>query len=204
MYSKFKTMTQKRIGKFLIEVEQDESPESPRDWDNLGKMICFHGRYNLGDKHDYNSDDYSGWEEQRKDIEKNEDVCVILPLYLYDHGGITISTTPFSCRWDSGQIGWVYVSKSKVREEYSVKRITQDIIDKVTKILEGEVKTYDTYLRGEVYGYRIFKVEECNLGHEHKNLVESSWGYYGDDECMTEAESIVNNYIEHNMKSVEV
>ena len=187
---------EKRIGNYLIEIIQENDPESPREWDNLGKMICFHSRYNLGDKHDYRSNDYSGWEEQRKDIEKKENVCVMLPLYLYDHSGITMNTTGFSCRWDSGQVGWIVVSKEQVRKEYGVKRINKELIEKVTNILESEVKTYDQYLTGDVYGYRISKITECELGHEHKEEVDSCWGFYGEDECMTEAEGIVDYHIE--------
>ena len=125
--------------------------DNPRSWDNLGKMVCFHRRYDLGDKHDYNHNDYNGWEEMKNAIIKEEDVCVILPLYLYDHSGITMSSSPFSCRWDSGQVGWYFVSKKKVREGYGVKKITQSLIDKVTEVLESEVKTYDMYLTGELY-----------------------------------------------------
>jgi hypothetical protein len=187
--------TEKRISNYLIEVIQDESPESPREWDNLGTMICFHGRYDLGDKHDYQSGDYSGWDEQRKDIEKKENACVILPLYLYDHSGITMKTSPFGCNWDSGQVGWIVVSKEQVRKEYNVKRINKELIEKVTKVLEGEVETYDQYLTGDVYGYRISKVTECDFGHEHKEEVDSCWGFYGEEECMTEAEGIVDYYL---------
>ena len=38
------------------------------------------------------------------------DGMVILPLYLYDHSGITMNTCGFSCPWDSGQVGWIYAS----------------------------------------------------------------------------------------------
>ena len=31
-------------------------------------------------------------------------VAIVQPLYLYDHGGITMNTTGFSCSWDSGQV----------------------------------------------------------------------------------------------------
>ena len=113
-----------------LEIVQDNNPDSPREWDNMGTMICFHGRYNLGDKHNYDHRDYSGWEEMETAIIKNESPAVILPLYLYDHSGITISTSPFSCGWDSGQIGFIFVSKEKLRKEYGVKRITKDIIQK--------------------------------------------------------------------------
>lgn len=124
--------------------------DNPRSWDNLGKMVCFHGRYDLGDKHDYKHQNYDSWDEMEKAIIKEENVCVILPLYLYDHSGITMNTTGFSCRWDSGQVGFTFVSKEMVRKEYGVKRITKSVIEKVTKVLIGEVDTYDKYLTGEL------------------------------------------------------
>ena len=38
-----------------VSIEHDCDNRSPRnDMDNLGKMICFHGRYNLGDNHKMN------------------------------------------------------------------------------------------------------------------------------------------------------
>ena len=186
---------EKRIGNYLIEIIQDDYTESPREWDNLGTMICFHSGYNLGDKHDYQFYDYDSWDEQRKDIEKKENSCVILPLFIYEHSGITISTSPFSCTYDSRQLGWIVVSKEKVRKEYGVKRINKELIEKVTNILKNEVKTYDQYITGDVYGYRVSKVTECDLGHEHKEEVDSCWGYYGVEECMTEGESVVNYYL---------
>lgn len=154
-----------------LEIYQDEPHESPREWDNLGTMICFHGRYNLGDKHDYSHHDYSGWAEMQEAIEKNENVAVILPLYLYDHSGITISTSPFSCNWDSGQIGFIFVSKEKLRKEWNFKRITKDLIEKAERQLLSEVETYDQYLTGDVYGFKLFD--------ENGNEEDSCWGFYG-------------------------
>lgn len=203
MYSKTKYMT-KKIGNYLIEIKQDINPESPRKWDNLGTMICFHRNYNLGDKHDIKYQDYSGWEEQLKVISKNEDVCVILPLYLYDHSGITMNTTGFSCRWDSGQVGWIFISKEKVRKEYSVKRISNKLKERITQYLINEVKTYDQYLTGDVYGYKISKITKCELGHEHTEELDSCCGYYGEDECLEEAERIVQHYREPKQLELEL
>jgi hypothetical protein len=179
---------EKRIGNYLIEVIQDNDPQSPREWDNLGKMICFHGRYDLGDEHDFSR-------EESQEFLKSKEICVSLPLYLYDHSGITMSTIPFGCNWDTFQVGFIYITKEKVRKEYNVKRINKELIEKVTKVLEGEVKTYDQYLTGDIYGYRISKVTECELGHEHKEELDSCWGFYGEEECMTEGEGIVDYYL---------
>ncbi|MCX4363931.1 MAG: hypothetical protein OSJ74_11235 [Clostridia bacterium] len=40
-------------GNYKLEVFRDEDAENPREWENLGKMVCWHRRYNLGDKHEY-------------------------------------------------------------------------------------------------------------------------------------------------------
>jgi hypothetical protein len=107
---------------------------------------------------------------------------------LYDHSGITISTGSFSCQWDSGQVGFIFVSKHKVQKEG---------IDetKVEDYLNGEVETYDQYIRGDVFGYKVYKVSTCDLGHEHEEELDSCWGFYGDEECMTEGEGVVKYYM---------
>ena len=39
-------------------------------------------------------------------------------LYLYDHSGITMSTGSFCDSWDSGQVGFIYVTKEDIEKEY--------------------------------------------------------------------------------------
>ena len=186
-----KSIEKKKIGDYKIKIYPDTDPSDPRGDDNLGTMVCFHGRYNLGDKHNYRHGDYTGWDDMKKHIIKDHDVAVILPLYLYDHSGITMSIAPFSCPWDSGKVGFIYVTKEKVREEYGGKYVTKKVRDCITKYLEGEVETYDQYLTGDVYGYKI-----TQKGEE----IDSCWGFYGQDECMKEAESIVEGLIKRELE----
>lgn len=165
-----------------VRIFQDECGESPREWDNLSTMVCFHERYSLGDEHDYNSNDYSGWDEIKEQIEKDNDVAIILPLYMYDHSSCTISTTPFECRWDSGQIGWVFCTKEKVRDSFLVKRISEKVLKKALTCLLGEVEVYDQYLRGDVYGFQLVQYEECACCHTtQEEVIDSCWGFYGYD-----------------------
>jgi hypothetical protein len=157
-----------------LKIIHDSCAESPREWDNFGKMICFHGRYDLGDKHNYNADDYSGWEEMEKAILTDEGKgAIILPLYLYDHSAVSISTSPFSCRWDSGQIGFIVVNKKTILDNFGGKIITQKTREKAIKLLDAEVETYNYYVEGEVYGFRIVD--------ENDDEVDSCWGFYGTD-----------------------
>jgi len=156
-----------------VTVKQDTDPQSPREWDNLAKIICFHSRYNIGEKHDYKHGDYSSFSEMGEDIIRKENAAVIMPIYMYDHSGICISTKPFSCPWDSGQIGWAVVSKEMARKEYSCKRVTKAIIAKITSVVEGEIETYSQYLEGDVYGYEETNSEGKDVG--------SCWGFFGND-----------------------
>lgn len=117
-----------------------ESQLDPRnDQDNMGIMICFHRRYALGDKHSYSI-------EQAKKIAKNSTLC--LPIYMYDHGGITISTKPYSCPWDSGQLGFIYTTMERVTAFWGKKALNKSLKAKVLKALENEVSVYDDYLVG--------------------------------------------------------
>ena len=171
---------EERIGNYILRLYYDENPCDPREDYNLSKMVCFHKRYNLGDDHDFKSDDFDSWDEMEKHIAGTEDPLIIKPLYLYDHGGITISTSSFGCQWDSGQVGFVYVRKQDVRDSFSIKRCGQPMKERVDVLLEGEVETYDKYLQGQVYGYEIGKVSED--GHEEG--LERCGGYYDEVQCV--------------------
>ena len=100
---------------------------------------------------------------------------IVLPLYLYDHSALAMSTDSFIGRavhaeWDSGQVGWIYVSKEDIRAEYQVDRITPSVREQAENRLKDEVRIYDAYLRGECYGYELYKNGE---------LTDSCWGFVG-------------------------
>lgn len=58
----FKEKKGNRILKIYQDMNEDEE-ESPRNWDNVGKMICFHREYKLGDKTDLTSNIFDSWKE---------------------------------------------------------------------------------------------------------------------------------------------
>lgn len=168
-----------------IEIYQDTDPINPRENDNADIMICFHNRYDLGDKHKYNSNDFSGWDALKQQIVKDYAPVAIKPLYLYDHSGITISTNPFNCRWDSGQIGFVLISRETALKENFSKRLTKKIKNWANRYIDASVKEYDQYLTGDVYGY-IVKDEN---GEE----TDSCWGFYGIDYTIEEAKRVADS-----------
>jgi hypothetical protein len=147
-----------------LKIVSDSDPVSPRDNDNLGTMVCWHRRYRLGDEQP--TQEPTEWFK-----ENVPDGSVVLPLYLYDHNGITMRTAAFTCPWDSGQVGWIYIAPEKIKNEYSVKRISKKLRERVAGYLDQEVKTYDHFLTGQVWGF----VYEQN-GEQQ----DSCWGFLGD------------------------
>ena len=154
-----------------LQIFQDTWAESPRSWDNLGTMAIFHKRYNFGDEVSFSSEEFDGWKEMEDYINNKLKAVVCLPIYMYDHSGITINTQGFSCPWDSGQVGFIYVTDNKMKEYYG------DIyylphIEKAKKILLSEIETMDQYIKGNVYGFYLIK---------NKETIDSCSGFYGSD-----------------------
>ncbi len=183
------------FGAYTINVQRDDMVESPREWDNLGTMTYWHRNYILGDVdgskiHGEFSSQSNFWielagiedEGQELDMEKVMELAhqrhVILPLYLYDHSGITMSTSSFSCQWDSGQVGFIHMSLEKIRNEFSCKRISKKMREKIEGYLTNEVKSFDDYITGNCYGFSITR--EDPDGEEVD--IDSCYGYLGDPE----------------------
>ena len=167
--------------KYRLSIYHEDSPESPREWDNLAIMVCFHNNYNLGDKdHGYSKKDFDSWKELCEQIVKDHEPVVIKPVYMYDHSGITLSTGEFSCKWDSGQVGFIFVSKERCVSEYGV--VNPESIERATSVLDGEFRTYNEYAKGNVYGFKLEEKIKCGeCGHVEYNELDSCWGFYGND-----------------------
>lgn len=99
-----------------------------------------------------------------------EKAYVVLPVYLLDHSGLAMSTTDFNDRWDSGQVGIIFVSNEKIKEEYEVDFIEPVLRLQVEERLKEEVAEYDAYLRGECYCFELY---------EDGELVHSCGGFTG-------------------------
>lgn len=178
----------------IIKIYHDPDAESPRAWSNLGTLICWHRRYRLGDSHPFDSPEaflrnLAGVSEQSdltmdQLLERAERKAVILPVFLYDHSGLAMNTIGFHCPWDSGQVGYVYVTLEAVRKEVGAKRVTKALRERAQDILRGEIVTYDAYLGGRVYGYVI---------EQDGEEVDACWGFVGDYEtgCLPEARHAV-------------
>jgi len=162
----------------------NDGDNNPRDWDNLGVIVGFHRDFGLqevkGEVFRTPEDFHAWW-----GAEHRGGVC--LRVYAYIHSGITIKTgesNPFSCDWDSCQVGYVFITGDRIRKEFGVKRITEKTRERARRALVSEVETLDCYLRGEVYCYTV--------EDQDGDILESCGGYVGDrEQCKADAVDIM-------------
>src|SRR5690606_16220468 len=162
-----------------------------------------HRRSDLGDVTRYPDDSETETLADfiRETIEDREgegaaDGAIAMPLWLYEHSGMTMRASkenlladgvsvsnPFSCPWDSGMVGFIYMTRETMDREWSRRDDPRDRRADAMDCMAAEVETYDMWLRGEVYGYIVADPD----GNEH-----SCWGVLGDlnDYVMAEAMSI--------------
>ena len=151
--------------------------------------------------HQDEADDEELNDEELRDFKKIvrqwlDDHVAILPVFMYDHSGITVRTHPFSCGWDSGQVGIIYLEK-EVCEKNKIP------FEDAEKILQQEVETLDQYLTGDVWYYSIYETNDEDysgqiLDHEDtlpddRECVDSCGSYYSYNYCKTEVEAILLN-----------
>jgi hypothetical protein len=103
---------------FDIEIIHDEAPENPREFEDIfTTMVCWHNRYTLGDENPKCGPDEYKFNRGCVEVSvENNDSIRYLNLYLYDHSGITMNVSGFPCPWDSGQVGFIYMTKKNLRD----------------------------------------------------------------------------------------
>lgn len=195
---------------FTVYINQQEDVRNPReDVDGFGKphdglistLVCFHKRYSLGDETEYKTEDYPHWGAMAEGITRKEkDIVVMRPLYLLDHSGITMSTSPFACDpggWDSGRIGFAFVTKRRIRECYGIRNVSKKHIERATEEMLSEIATYDSFLRGEVYEYIIRKTDGTPIDaiDAEEGFVDSCGDFYSEHSAETEAKAWIDSHL---------
>jgi len=179
---------------YEINIHPDYHAESPREWDELSKLVLFHNRYDLPNELNIDHNDFEGWEDMEAFIEREYNPAIMRRVSMYEHGGIALKLGAPTCQWDSGYIGFMLVTKDDLREAFGIKRITKQYIEKAYNIMKAELETYDDYLNGNVYGYTI-DGDDCE---------DSLWGFYGYDHeesgLLYEAQSTIDYHLEQQEK----
>lgn len=234
MQDPIETLTSNDDSGIRAHVYYADCPYDPREeFDHLGRMVCWHSRYKLGDEQP--RQDPAAWmaclldepscphcegtgelacDPENPDeipaecphcdglgrVTADDDLYEIMqkdyfvfPLYLYDHSGLALQMAPFTCPWDSCQVGFIYMSKSRAAKEFALHESSPQLLKAVEHYFEGEVKEYSDYLNGEVFGY---VVED-----ENGEILDSCGGYYGLNFAIKEAQDALNSAVAQDEKA---
>jgi len=199
------TTTEHYKGHFIV-VTHDDDPLNPREDDcNASTMVCFHRRYDLGDSHEYDEPltavadicnvdaDDIGRDNEKINETLDKAPLYWLPLFLYDHSGITMKTTPFSCTWDSGQVGIIYITHADAVLNYGACPIPEgkSFEEFVFDNLKAEVAIYDSFITGNCHRFEIYELQEDY--EDGGDVMESCGNFLGSsNNCLEEARSEVD------------
>lgn len=159
-----------------VSIGLDDDASSPRtDNENTGRMVCSHRNYTLGDDartlgFTFDSRRFDGWADVERWLKDEQGAVVTLPLFLHDHGTLHLSVGGGDS-WDSGQVGVAYMTHEAIEKNWS-DLSSDERIKAALRCLEAEIREYDDYLSGKVYGYLV---------QNHRGeVLESCRGFIGD------------------------
>jgi len=186
--------------------EEDGQFADPRDCDNLGTMVCWHPSYILGDEQvsesrgavhrDRNGSastmfqtetgrtDFRSMETIERYLRLARKAVVVMPLYLLDHSGISMSVgsntvgrgdtaIPGGGRdswgntrgWDTTMCGFIYTTAERIEELCGGPRGDDEFYcpaewagtarEWIAEQLREEIRYYDAWLQGSVFWYAV-------------------------------------------------
>jgi hypothetical protein len=134
--------------------------------------------------------DYVFGDDTFRDISElpDADDVISLPVYMYEHGGITINTTGFSCPWDSGKVGVVYVYKDAAQQHGYT--LDEAGVEQIKDALRAHVQMWDCYITRNIWSWAVYEVDTDDVscpedlsgltGEERFcECVEIAGGYFG-------------------------
>ena len=152
----------------MITFECDDDCDFVLDYARYTRLITTNNRYFTGDEILSDS-----WDEERAEIEANGGY--VFPLYMLAHSGVSLSLTPFTDPWDSGQVGFAYV-----RGEYVDGKTEEEREKNARQYAECDVNMFNDYLSGSIYAASLYSAEG-----ELLERVGGMWGETARDDALT-------------------
>ena len=167
-----------------VKIYQDDGACSPAEWDNLGTLVAFSRmwrEYRIAERESTGTEDDAiergGFALLARYLRITENATAVpFDFQDYGSGGARLHAGD---EGDDNPSGFIVTSPKRVRElcgddpQFHAPEWIKDA-------LRGELKVWDQYVEGDVYGYVI----ERN-GVE----VDSLWGLYGFEYAIEEAKS---------------
>lgn len=231
-----------QVGRCKVEIHWDNDASSPRENSNLGTIAHWHRDYDFGTRISDPSEFLK--ELAREKISANypdslfennwskilDAHFVVLPIALLDHSGLHmwVGSGHHWCDpggWDSGQVGFVYVSLEDARKSWSTpsaswlhkvewRKSTPSKIDRIGKIITPYSfepckitlrEATRKVIESEIKQYDHFLSGQC-FGYvvtAEDGRGESCWGFVGDSDYVKERAYSVAEQLNLNMDEAD-
>lgn len=157
----------------------DEYSDSPRSSqsefsENIATILTWEGDYDSPDENPDTAEEFAKkhgvdvsqeWHLNDLLTAMRKEGYYVVPVYALHHGASHYSINDFHDKWDSGIVGIAFCKRE------------DDLIDNddyFRKVIDREVKEYDAWLNGEIYGITLLSPKEETL--------DESWGYMEPEE----------------------
>jgi hypothetical protein len=178
------TKTIERAGQtYRISIYPDgDTPNPLTDWSEMGTILSLNRRHVNFDP--------DGIEEA---IDNNPDA---VKLSYFEHGlcrwSVAGELPPSAdCPWDSVKFAGIWLPDAQTLEAakpYGGR--TRQLF--MRKRARQACEAYTQWCNGDIYGYEVQRVTTCaHCGEESAQSIESCWGFFGLDACLSEAEAAV-------------
>lgn len=162
---------------YALIVRIDPFPNDPREDDGfLSIIVSEHRRYDFNwfgeeDITEKFKKDYENTETKEEYEELKEEYIGLRPLYMLDHSGITLSTSPFNDRWDSGQVGFVFTTEKYIHNRFGSEFNYKENMDIISNMINEEIEIFDQYIQGNVYEMFLIDIRTGEYLNSWANLL---------------------------------
>jgi hypothetical protein len=160
-----------------VRIYPDQNPMSPGEWDNLGTLYLTDRDYGFAEHVSTEYHDLPVFIRAHRIAGR-----VVVPVRFNDYGscGATIHATH-----EIDANGYIVADPKEVAANLALSPTWN-----AKNCLRGEIKTWDDYVRGNVYGYVLTGPED-----EDGAPLDSCWGFYGEiEDMLEEVNAIADGY----------
>lgn len=141
------------VNGFTIEYHYDQDAESPREFPGCSLVMRARGW-------DFPNDGEVDFSENIKDQLIELGALHIMPVYMLDHSGISLSVRDFADPWDSGQVGFAYVTRQNWEDTQGTPWTGSDENRaQAASLCEADVELYSQYVNGECFYVRVLDTD---------------------------------------------
>ena len=180
MGSKESAIMSKTVGgQLTFRVHHDLDAHSPRLDEPMTQIVGWHRKYRVSDS------DMVNFRDRDSFLESVRPEDIVRPLYMYEHGGVALATTPFSDKFDSGHLGYVLVTPERL-EAIGIGQGETEVIE---HNITTEIKELAAYMNGEVYQIAVHRMVDGDVLETSVATIGDIWET--DDDTLDYAVDVV-------------